>query len=47
MHDLGSTLIFPLLVMQTVELAKVALRAGAGNLVNGLLRAVVSHQVSQ
>ncbi|KAG0575956.1 hypothetical protein KC19_5G043500 [Ceratodon purpureus] len=29
---------------ETVQLAKVALRAGAGNLVNGLLRAVVSHQ---
>lgn len=29
---------------ETVQLAKVALRAGAGNLVNGLLRDVVRHQ---
>jgi hypothetical protein len=31
--------------MQTVKLAKVALRPGAGNMVNGLLRSVLAYQV--
>jgi len=43
--DLSKHLSYFFLVMQTVQLAKVALRAGAGNMVNGLLRAVVKHQV--
>lgn len=45
--DLRKRIPYIFLVMQTVQLAKVALRAGAGNMVNGLLRAVVKHQVSR
>lgn len=41
-----SLLLFPCLILQNVRLAKIALRPGAGDLVNGILRKLVSLKVS-